>query len=81
MSTLLEKAQEFPPRGRRSRVAPLDEEVDLLIALIKGQVTYQQAASALGCSRQNIYVTLGSKLIQAIRSGKLQLTKGDYVNT
>ena len=52
--TLLEKAMAINPSRRRRITAASDEELELMLAMIRGEITTGQASHALGKTHRNM---------------------------
>jgi hypothetical protein len=77
MTTLLEKAKSIV---RHRVITPdetvADEEVELIEAYFKNEITVRQASEALGHKHPgNFTAWLGAKLKKLYRQGQVQITK------
>jgi len=69
--SLLDKAKASPARGKGVLPVP-DEELDLLIALLKGEVLRIQVAAVTGTKNQNIWSHWAiSRIRRAVTNGQL----------
>ena len=72
--TLLEKAKAYPKYTGKKRHAYSEEEIELVFAWIKGEVTNTQFTVAKGYARENIsslYSRISVVIRQAYQEGKI----------
>ena len=79
METLLEKAQKVENRGPHGATLLTQEHYDLAIAWARGEISYKQAATALGSYRVkggvgNVPFLLARALREAIMNGYVKLS-------
>jgi len=80
MKTLLEKAKAVEVR-QRNIAPPTDEEIELMFAWMKGDITLKQMNIAFGNNKGdkysgNILYRVAVWMREAYRQGKIKLTKG-----
>ena len=76
--TLLEKAKtkKLGLRGRPIvKGAVLDERIELVLAIIDGDVSLAQVATAMEMSQQSARSALASSLFSAVTSGLVEIKK------
>lgn len=72
MSTLVEKAKNFTPKKRNQKVFT-QEELELFIALAKGEITLNQASNALKYEHSGtIYVNISKAFMQLVERGIIE---------
>ena len=76
MATLLEKARNFDRVREREVVrVPNDEEADLIIAFLNGQLSSLQVASVLNISPSNVMTRIAKILCLGVRGEKITISK------
>ena len=73
--TLLEKAKATTPDGRSGTTVNADEEVDLMLAFIRGEVNVRQVGAATGMKRANIHSHAAIVIRRAIMGGQITIAK------
>ena len=73
MATLLEKAKLQPVRHAKLG-PPTEEELELVIALFCGKVTWMQASKVIGKKTGSIDAYCAGTLRRAVRSGMAEIT-------
>jgi len=76
--TLLEKAKKTPLFSRRAE-EPTDEEIEVAMAWLKGEVRTIQIARAYGVNRNsnNFVYTIARWLREAYRRGRLEVKRSE----
>ncbi len=73
MGVLLEKAKNFNPKVTRREIILTQDELELFIALAKGEITMSQAGNALKYQHNGtIYVNMTKAFIQLTQRGLIE---------
>lgn len=74
--SLLDKARSAPVRKARRVEMLSDDEVDVIMAWIKEQITTSQAGSVIGYTDSSAgYQRLAQLLVKAIRAGQIEVSR------
>ncbi|HEA46436.1 MAG TPA: hypothetical protein ENH99_01505 [Candidatus Pacearchaeota archaeon] len=75
--TLLEKAKDVPIDKKQSRLPVTDEEIDLAIAFLEGEITHRQATQVIfgETKGKSFYFKIGSIIRKGVVQGKIKIEK------
>lgn len=73
MKTLLQKAKELPVEFQKRKVRRTEEEIDIVLAFLKGEISNKQLAQVTGKHTGSTTQFIGSALLAAYRKGKIKI--------